>query len=51
MKIKKFKKELSVAIAESIVHSNSHFLIELKNENLDKAPQVKFSSTLLVKVI
>lgn len=50
MKIKKFKKELSVAIAESIVNSNSHFSIELKKENL-KGSQVNFSSTLLVKVI
>jgi hypothetical protein len=52
MKIKKFKKELSVAIAESIVNSNSHFSIELKKENL-KGSQVNFSSTrtLLVKVV
>ena len=50
MKIKKFKKELSVAIAESIVNSNSYFSIELKKENL-KAPKGNFSSTLLVKVI
>jgi hypothetical protein len=52
MKIKKFKKELSVAIAESIVNSNYHFSIELKKENL-KGSQVNFSSTrtLLVKVV
>lgn len=50
MKIKKFKKELSVAIAESIVNSNSYFSIELKKENL-KALEANCSSTLLVKVI
>jgi len=50
MKTKKFKKELSVAIAESIVNSNFYFSIELKKENL-KVLEANFSSTLLVKVI
>ena len=50
MKTKKFKKELSVAITESILKKNSYFLIELKKENFERA-QINFSSTILVKAI
>ena len=51
MKIKKFKKELSVAIMESTLRENSYFLIELKQENNKIIPINQFSSKIFVKAI
>ena len=50
MKLKKFKKELSVAIIEDILNKSSYFSIELKKENF-KRSQGNFSSTILVKAM
>lgn len=50
MKLKKFKKELSVAIIEDILNKSSYFSIDLKKEN-SKRSQEKISSTILVKAM
>ena len=50
MKIKKFKKELSIAIIEDILNKSSYFSIELKKENFKRC-QKKFSTTILVKAM
>lgn len=51
MKIKKFKKELSVAIMESTLRENAYFLIELKQESHKIIRTNQIFSKIFVKAI